>query len=216
MSTPEKVLSDFIDAWNAGRRPRVHEYLEQVPSGPQRDELADQLSAWLEIAPTPAYSADARAAIRAEPVVQEVLATVGEDAGLWPVLLPRLRARAGLGVREVAAALLDRLGVGSANEERAADYLQRMERGQLRPEGVSRRLLDALGDLLGVSGSSLADAGAGGALRPAAAGGTLFRADEDAGRWLAEDIEVLSQAAMAPAPAPMDELDRLFCGGPDA
>jgi hypothetical protein len=31
-----------------------------------------------------------------------------------------------------------------------------------------------------------------------------------------EDLEALSQAAMAPAPPPMDELDRLFVGGADA
>ena len=31
-----------------------------------------------------------------------------------------------------------------------------------------------------------------------------------------DDIEVLSRAAMAPAPPPMDELDRLFTGGPEA
>jgi len=31
----------------------------------------------------------------------------------------------------------------------------------------------------------------------------------------AEDLEALSRAAMAPAPAPMDEVDRLFTGGPE-
>ena len=50
--------------------------------------------------------------------------------------------------------------------------------------------------------------------RPAA--GAIFRAAADAGDWVREDIEVLSRAAMAPAPPPMDELDRLFTGGPEA
>jgi hypothetical protein len=71
--------------------------------------------------------------------------------------------------------------------------------------------------LLGIRGASLADAGLlGGGFRPAAGGATLFRASEgdDVG-WVAEDIEVLSQAAFTPA-ADMDELDRLFTGGPDA
>ena len=44
----------------------------------------------------------------------------------------------------------------------------------------------------------------------------LFRAESDAGDWVRDDIEVLSRAAMAPAPPPMDELDRLFTGGPEA
>ena len=62
MSTNDQVLSDFIDAWNAGRRPRVREYLARLPDGPERDELADQITTWLEVAPTPAYDDETRAA----------------------------------------------------------------------------------------------------------------------------------------------------------
>ena len=92
-----------------------------------------------------------------------------------------------------------------------------MERGDLEAARVSRRLLDALGELLGASGRTLADAGrVGGAMRPAAAGGTLFRAGEETADWVARDIEALSRAAMTPAPPEMDEVDRLFTGGPDA
>lgn len=44
-----------------------------------------------------------------------------------------------------------------------------------------------------------------------------LRAEEDADAWIAEDIDVLSRAALAPAPAtPMDDLDRLFLDGPGA
>jgi hypothetical protein len=50
----------------------------------------------------------------------------------------------------------------------------------------------------------------------AAAGGALFRAGPDAGDQIAEDLDVIGAAAMTPAPPPMDELDRLFAGGPDA
>jgi hypothetical protein len=134
-------------------------------------------------------------------------------------VLPRLRAHAGLGLGEVAGRLVERLGLGGVPEARRAEaYLGRMEDGRLGPDRVSRRLLDALGELLGASGASLAALGGrtAGMPRAAPAGGTLFRAEEDAGRRLARDIEVLSRAAMAPAPPPMDELDRLFCGGPDA
>jgi transcriptional regulator with XRE-family HTH domain len=215
--SPDQVLSDFIDAWNAGERPRVREYLARVPDGPAREELADQLTIWLETAPTPAYSDTTRAQIRSEPAVQRVLAAVGDDAGLWPQVLPQLRARAGLSVGQLAARIVERFGLGRGSEGRTADYLERMERGELEPSRVSKRLLDALGDLLGASGRTLSDAGLmGGGLRPAASGGTLFRAEEDTGRWIAEDIEALSRAAMAPAPAPLDELDRLFVGGPEA
>jgi hypothetical protein len=53
-------------------------------------------------------------------------------------------------------------------------------------------------------------------LRPAAAGGALFRAEGKADDQVRRDIELLSQAALTRAPAPMDDLDRLFIGGPDA
>ena len=32
-ATPEQLLSDFMDDWNAGRRPDVRAYLEQLPAG---------------------------------------------------------------------------------------------------------------------------------------------------------------------------------------
>lgn len=217
MSTTDRVLSDFIDDWNAGRRPRVREYLARVPEGRQREELAEQLTTWLEVAPVPGYSEATRAEIRADPRVQHVLSAVGEDAGLWPEVVPRLRERAGLSVGDVAARVVARFGLGSGAEARTADYLERLERGELEPSRVSRRLLDALGEMLRASPGTLRDAATfGSGMRPAAAGGTLFRAsDNDAGRWIAEDIDVLSRTAMAPAPAPLDEVDRLFVGGPD-
>ena len=91
MSSIEQVLSDFIDAWNAGRRPSVRDYLARMPDGAARGELADLIGVWLETAPAPALDAGARAAIRAQPAVRRVLDAVGDDAGLWPEVVPRLR-----------------------------------------------------------------------------------------------------------------------------
>ena len=216
MSDIEQVLGDFVDAWNAGRRPRVGDALRRVPPGPDRDELADRLGAWLEVAPEPDHDPATRAAIRAEPAVARVLAAADAEGGLWPAVLPSLRERAGLSVRDVAAALVARFGLRRDDEPRTAAYVEQLERGDLAPEGVSRRLLGALGELLGAGAGTLADAGRlGGALRPASAGGVLFRAQGDVDERFAEDLEALSRAAMAPAPAPMDEVDRLFTGGPE-
>ncbi len=214
----EQLLSEFIDDWNAGRRPDVRAYLQRVPEGADRDALADQIGSWLEVAPTPVYDAPARAAIRADPVVQRVFGAVGEDAGLWPQVLPVLRQRSGFSVSELASQLTERFGLGTREVERAESYLERLERGELEASRLSRRLVDALAQLLGVTPGTLSGAGAfGHGLRPAAAGGTLFRRDGDAGDWVAEDLEVLSMAASEPAPPQaLDELDRLFVGGPDA
>ena len=220
MSSTDQVLSEFIDAWNAGERPRAREYLARVPEGRDRDELADQITIWLETAPAPVLSAAAREQVRGEPAVQQVYATVGSDAAAWPAVLPRLRERAGLSVRDVAARVVDRLGLGDETAvDKAASYVAEMEAGDLGADRVSRRVLDALGSLLGVSGGSLADLGraaGGGTATAAAAGGTLFRRSEGSPEWVAEDIEVLSMAAMAPAPEPMDPVDLAFRGGPDA
>jgi transcriptional regulator with XRE-family HTH domain len=216
MSTTEQVLDDFIDAWNAGRRPRVGEYLRRVPSGAPRDELASRLTLWLEVAPAPQHDERTRASIRAEPAVQQTLAAVGEAAGLWPAVVPRLRARAGISVRDLAAGLVERFGLAAGADTRAADYLERLERGELEPARVSRRLLDALAARLGVGAELLAGLGAGAGPRAATSGAALFRATGVADPTLHDDIEALSRAALTPAPPPMDELDRLFTGGPAA
>jgi hypothetical protein len=217
MTSTERLLSEFIDAWNAGRRPRVVEYLGRVPEGAKRDELAEQIGTWLEVAPTPEYDPGTRAQIRGEPAVRHVFDAVGEDAGLWPAVIPQLRAGTGLSIRQLAARLVERFDLGGGSEDRAAEYLERMERGDLEAARVSRRLLDALGELLGASGRALADAGRlGGAVQATAASGALFRAGEEPAKWVARDIEALSRAAMTPAPPEMDELDRPFTGGPEA
>jgi len=200
MSTNDQVLNEFIDAWNAGRRPRVREYLARLPDGRDRDELAEQITSWLEVAPTPSYDEETRLAIRADPIVAGALA--------GPV--PALRARAGLSISELASRLIDRLSLDRKDTDRAAGYLKQLETGALDPSRVSRRVLEALGALLDVPARALFEPA------PRPAGGALFRAAADAGDWVRDDLELLSQAAMAPAPPPMDELERLFTGGPNA
>ena len=212
MSTPtDQLLSEFIDAWNAGARPQVEDYLQRAVPG-ERDELAERLEDWLLVAPSPAYDAQALASIRAEPGYAGALAEI-EAVGLWPEVLPRLRERAGLKLRELAGRITAAFGL-PGEEARAEGYLERMEAGDLDASRVSRRLLDALGTALGVSAADLLRAGG---VRPAAAPGqALFRAERYAAASFEADLEALSRAALTPAPEPMDELDRLFVGGPDA
>ena len=219
MSTTEQLLSDFIDAWNAGRRPRVREYLARLPDGPERDDLADQLTSWLEVAPTPAYSEQTRAEISQTPALARLREATDKDAGLWPTVVPTLRERAGLSIADLAGKLVERFGLDRKETERTAGYLDRLERGALDPTRISQRLTAALAGILGVGERTLTDAGTyNRGLRPpaAAAGGALFRAAAPAPAAYREDFEVLARAARTPAPPPLDELDRLFTGGPDA
>ena len=118
MSLRDQVLSDFIDAWNGGRRPRAADHLRRVEPGPERDALAAELTLWLEIA-APPRSLDRDAVRRA--------LTAG-----WPEALPRLRARAGYDLPALAGRLVDDLGLGDG-AERAAAYLGEMEARDARP-----------------------------------------------------------------------------------
>lgn len=209
MTSIEQLVGEFIDDWNAGRRPDVLAFLERA-APEDRDELATQLETWLEIAPTPAYDEATRQAIATESALRSALDAAAAVRAPLAERLPPLRKRAGLAVRDVAARLTHLFDLG--DEERTAAYLEQIERDELDERRLSRRLLDALAAILGADADQLAPGPA------ALAGGqAFFRAEEDADIWIAEDIDVLSRAALSPAPAaPMDDVDRLFLGGPDA
>ena len=209
MTAIEQLVGEFIDDWNAGRRPDVATYLERA-APEDRDVLTSQLETWLDLAPTPAYDEPTRQSIAREPVLMAALDAAAELRGPLAERLPTLRDRAGLAIGDVAARLTQLFELG--DEQRTAAYLEQIERDELDERRLSRRLLDALATILGANADQLAPGPA------ALAGGqAFFRAEEDADVWIAEDIDVLSRAALSPAPAtPMDELDRLFLGGPDA
>jgi len=209
MTTIEQLVGQFIDDWNAGRRPDVLAFLERA--APQhRDALASQLETWLELAPTPAYDEPTRQSIAREPAL---LAALDAAAALRAPLadrLPTLRDRAGLAIRDVAARLTELFHLD--DELRTVAYLEQIERDELDERRLSRRLLDALAAILGTGADQLTPG------PTALAGGqAFFRAEENSDVWIAEDIDALSHAALSPAPAtPMDDLDRLFLGGPGA
>src|SRR3954447_13219514 len=68
MPPADRILSDFIDAWNAGRRPDPDEHLARAAE-PDREQLLADITAFVAFAPTPDYDDAALAAIRAEPAV---------------------------------------------------------------------------------------------------------------------------------------------------
>ncbi len=90
-SIRDQVLSEFIDAWNAGERPDVDDYVMRVEEQ-ERGELAEQIVSFLQFAPTPSYDEKALEAIRAESIV---VAALGPDTGggLLSRLLTQMRAR---------------------------------------------------------------------------------------------------------------------------
>ena len=202
---PDRILSDFIDAWNAGRRPDFDEHLARAAEA-DREQLAADITAFVAFAPTPDSDDAALAAIRAEPAVAAGAAAATARGGLWPALLPRLRERAALSTAQLAAGLVGALGLPSDREPKTRGYLEQLEAGELEPRGLSGRLLDAMARLLGVPRGELEGASAFGAPAPVA----LFRAEGPAAETIRADLDVIADALAAPSGAGWDEVDELF------
>ena len=209
MTTIDEILGEFIDAWKAGQRPDVDAYLERVPAG-ERDELAAQLATWLADRP------DARATTTRRPRGHRARSPAcarrveRADAARRRCRSAsrRLRERAGLAVRDVAARLAGVFGL--ADESARPRYLERLERDELDASApVAPAARRAGGDARRRPRSAAVPGRR--RLAPAQA---FFRARGGRRDWIAQDIDALSRAALASAPAPMDELDRLFLGGP--
>ena len=113
----DRILSEFIDAWNAGSRPDVDDYIARAPAE-QQGELADQLLSFLTFAPTPSYDDDTLAAIRAEPIVAAALAAPAQRGGLLPSLLTSLRERFSMTTPQLASELVDALGLPTTSSRR--------------------------------------------------------------------------------------------------
>src|SRR6478609_1611658 len=183
-STREQVLSEFIDAWSAGQRPNVDEYVVRVPAEEQ-DALGEELATFLTFAPTPAYSDAALTAIRAE------IGETRNEANLIGALLARLRSRLRVSTGDVAAELMDDLGLDKQQVPKASGYLERLESGSLDPTRVSRRVFEALGRLFGLAGTELegaADRSGWTPMPAAAAPAPVFRADEEAAEHTARHL----------------------------
>ena len=220
MSTTEQVLSDFIDAWNAGRaaaRPRVPRACRPTARA-RRARRADHGLA--------RGRADARRTTTTR-------APRSAPSRSWPAARDRRRGRR-------AVARSSSRGCAPAPASRSRELAARAGRALLarrRRRGARGRLPGAPGARRARTVARVAPAarrarrprsasGAGtlpaeGAarrrVRPAAAGGTMFRAAAPGRRWVAgaRHRGALSRAAMTPRRPPMDELDRLFIGGPE-
>lgn len=207
MADLDRLLGEFVDAWNAGERPRVEAYLERAPARDQ-DDLAALIASFLDVAPSPAYSQETLSELMREPALAASVEALEGESGLWPSLLPRLRRRARLRREEVVAQLVDLLGLGGG-AEKTARYLHELESGTLDSSGVSRRVIEALARVLGTSAEELAAAGDARGL----AGGAPVAA------FLRAEPEVVTDAADTAAPSSpdaheeWDAVDRLFRGG---
>jgi hypothetical protein len=208
MAEVERLFAQYKEAHQAGEGdPRP--FIAQV-SGLDREQLAALIDAYLEHAPRRELD---RAGFRESPaaaVAEGVQRSLAGSSGMWPALLPRLRAQARLRRADLVAELAARLGAQS-QQQKVAAYYHEMEQGLLPSSGVSDSVLDALGKIVGWSRDALRRAGEmpapGGAPSEPAPGAVFARTSR---RDQAEDGE---DTVGPPPPAEWDEVDRLFRGG---
>jgi transcriptional regulator with XRE-family HTH domain len=205
MTTTDRLLSEFIDAWRAGTRPDAGEYVDRAPPD-ERGELARAIETFMALAPEPEYDDPTWAALTADPAVQRAADAVNADAvAAWSTLLPRLRQRHGLTLDGLATAVAERLGL-TAQQQKTRAYLEDLEHDRLVPERLSHRLLETLAAVLGAPAAWLERAAAG----PTAPAGALYRRQGQG--TIEQHLEVIADAMLTPADE-WDEVDDLFQGG---
>jgi hypothetical protein len=225
MSDLTDVLADFVAEHRGGGPADPREFLRQVPAG-DRWELAALIDAYLAHAPRQPLREPLEAGSPAQIIVDELARSLAGQGGLWPTLLPRLRDRAGIRRADLVRRLALSLGVGH-KADKVAVYYHRMEQGLLPAAGVSDRVLEALGALLGEPAPALREAGqalagpartAPGSTPPATKPGARSAAGGTAAVFARRAFPEPPLMPSGPPPAtpndePRDEVDRLFLGG---
>jgi hypothetical protein len=207
MTEVDELFSAFVAAERAGEEPDPREFLGRASDTAARAELGALLEAHLERAPRREFNAERYRGSRAEAVMESLTG----PAGTWPQLLPRLRDEAQLPRDMIVTRLAAALGL-SGREAKVHRYYHEMEHGRLPSSGVSQRVLEALGQILGTSADALRRAGEG-----------LGDVGGGAGSPDAPPAFARAAPASAGSPAPAresdasddewDDVDELFRGG---
>ena len=207
MTDVDRLLAQYIEEHRAGGQADPVTFLSRA-SPSERRELAVLIDGYLSRAPRQSFDPTRFKGSRSERVVDELERALGGQNGLWPALLPELRHRAGLKRAELVTRLAGALGVPN-REPKVASYYHQMEQGLLPAQGVSERVLAAIGEIVGESLSALREAG--GAVAP-------FRGTSTPPPAFTRRVDAVAAAATAPpGTAPeddkWDEVDDLFRGG---
>lgn len=208
MAEVEAVLAEALEDIKAGRPRTMPDYLGLVPRS-ERAELAELLSIFFmrEAVAAGPERVDPELYERALGVLDRLSAT--GPAGNLPAALAELRRTRRLRRDDIVGAIAERFGVKGAGHERLRRSYHELETGQLSGRGLSRRLLNALGEILRVDPEDLAAAAsraAPSAMRPARA----------FGRGVGEVDPVRGIYGEEPARDESERLvDDLFRGGAD-
>jgi len=213
VTAPERLFEQFTREYLRAGTADPRGYLSQADDR-DRAELQALIEAFLERAPRQPWDAAAFSGSIAERALARAVARPEEAGGPeeegWPELLPALRARARIRRRAVVERLAAALGF-PGEEQRISVYYHQMEQGILRPSGVSTRVLEALGSIVGATPEMLRRAGIAGQ-GVAEAGGEVFaRAGAPAADMSDVDSDLIEYSSAHERLGP-DELDRLFTG----
>jgi hypothetical protein len=211
MSEVDRLLTAYIEEHRAGGDADPRAYIANARTPADRAELAAMIDGYLARVPRQAFDPQGFSGSVAERTVEELQRAIGGDAGLWPAMLPSLRARAGLKRSEVVKRLAASLGVAD-RRPKVELYYHQMEQGLLPAEGVSGRVLEALSLIVGETPQSLREAGR--SLRQAAGGGGAAGAPAAFARrsYPAAPPGAVASSAASGAEG-WDEVDLLFRGG---
>ena len=208
MTDVDRLLHEYVAAHRAREDVDPGEYLARA-QGAERKELAALIDAYLARAPRREFDPKAYRASGMADGVERLSRSLTGASGLWPSLLPRLRTGAQLKRSELVERLAGALGV-RGREQKVADYYHRMEQGLLPADGVSDRVLEALGAILGRSADALREAGG----RAAQEGAPPAPSSAPAFARLARPGKPAAPPEAAAAPEERwDEVDELFRGG---
>jgi hypothetical protein len=211
MTDVERMLNEFREAHRSGAEADPRPYLAQV-SGVDRELLAALIDAYLANAPRRRFSGTAFGESRAAPVAEGVQRSLAGAGGMWPALLPRLRARARLRRAELVAQLAARLGA-QAQQDKVGLYYHQMEQGLLPEAGVSDTVLEALGRIVDSTASALRKAGRMPAPGPPRTDEGAVFARATFGDPAGPSADAAEHPARERHAEDWDEVDRLFRGG---
>src|SRR5436190_19858592 len=116
MTSVQRLLAEYIEEDRGGSEPDPVAFLDRAPAS-QRRELAALIDAYLARAPRRVFDEAAFRESSAPATVEHLQRSISGASGLWPVLLPRLRRRAGIKRRELVQQLSQALGVAAQTEK---------------------------------------------------------------------------------------------------
>jgi hypothetical protein len=211
MADVKKLLQEFVEEDRTAGPADPLAYLARA-EGPDRAELEERIDGYLATAPRRPFDREDFLKSPARAIAEELGRALGGASGTWPALLPRLRHRAQLRRTDVVRRLADELGAHETQVDKVARYYHGMEQGTLPAAGVSDRVLEALGRVVGVTAQRLREAGrAAGGVVPEGAGAAAFARVGSPDPQYAEPREPPEEPTPAPGEPP-DEIDALFTG----